>query len=283
MLLATLCFSLLQALIKSLTELHTFEIFFFRGLSSSILCFLYLRWYHIPILGISKQYKWLLGRAFTGIFATCVFYFTLKWMPFGAAVSLKYLSPIFAASIAILILKEKVNWAQWFCFSLALAGVALLKGFDNRIDTLSLALAFLAAIIGGLAFIFIRKIGKSEHPVVIVNYYMFLSALLMGVLSIPVWRLPTWEEGACLTLIGISGFLGQLFMTRAMQTEAVNRVAPMKYLELIYALLVGLFWFGENYTFWSFIGILLIFTGMLLNIRVSTKNSSPTMLLGKRK
>ncbi len=283
MLLATLCLSFMQALIKSLTELHTFEIFFFRGLSSSILCFIYLRWHHIPILGISKQYRWLFGRAFTGVFATCIFYFTLKWMPFGAAVSLKYLSPIFAAIFAILILKEKVNWAQWFCFSLALAGVALLKGFDNRIDTLSLILAFVAAIIGGLAFIFIRKIGKREHPVVIVNYYMFLSALLMGVLSIPIWRLPSWEEGASLALIGISGFLGQLFMTRAMQTEAVNRVAPMKYLELIYALLVGLFWFGENYTFWSFIGILLILTGMLLNIRFSTKRPSPSMFGGRQK
>ena len=29
------------------------------------------------------------------------FFFTLQWMPFGAAVSIKYLSPIFAAIIAI--------------------------------------------------------------------------------------------------------------------------------------------------------------------------------------
>ena len=153
---------------------------------------------------------------------------------------------------------------------LALGGVVLLKGFDNRIDAVSLALAFVAAMIGGLAFIFIRKIGKTEHPVVIVNYYMFFSALIMGLLTIPVWRLPSWEEGVLLLLIGLSGFLGQLFMTQAMQLEAVNRVAPMKYLELIYALLIGLFWFDENYTFWSFVGILLILLGMLLNVRFST-------------
>lgn len=260
----------MQALIKSLTELHTFEIFFFRGLGTSVLCFIYLQNYRIPILGLSGRYKWLLARALTGVFATCIFYFTLKWMPFGAAVSLKYLSPIFGAAFAILLLKEKVNLMQWLCFLLALGGVALLKGFDNRIDTVSMALAFVAAMIGGLAFIFIRKIGKTEHPVVIVNYYMCFSALIMGLLAIPVWRLPSWEDGALLLLIGLSGFLGQLFMTQAMQIEAVNRVAPMKYLELIYALLIGLFWFGENYTFWSFVGILLILLGMLLNVRFST-------------
>lgn len=274
MLLATLCLSLMQALIKSLTELHTFEIFFFRGLGTSILCFIYLQYYRIPILGLSSRYKWLLARALVGVFATCIFYFTLKWMPFGAAVSLKYLSPIFGAAFAILLLKEKVNLMQWLCFLLALGGVVLLKGFDNRIDTVSLALAFVAAMIGGLAFIFIRKIGKAEHPVVIVNYYMFFSALIMGLLTIPVWRLPSWEEGVLLLLIGLSGFLGQLFMTQAMQLEAVNRVAPMKYLELIYALLIGLFWFGENYTFWSFVGILLILLGMLLNVRFSTPSKA---------
>ncbi len=271
MLLATLCLSLMQTSIKALTQLHTFEIFFFRGLLTSLFCFLYLFNHRIPILGISKQYSWLVWRALTGIFSTCIFYFTLKWMPFGAAVSLKYLSPIFAATFAIFIVKERVNRSQWGCFLLALTGVVLLKGYDQRIDMVSLGLALSAAMIGGLAFIFIRKIGKAEHPLVIVNYYMCLSALIMGLLAIPYWVMPSQEEMLLLLFIGVSGFLGQLFMTKAMQMEAVSRMAPMKYLELIYALLIGLFWFGESYSFWSFVGLTFILVGMLLNVHFSKK------------
>lgn len=188
-------------------------------------------------------------------------------MPFGAAVSLKYLSPIFAAIFAIFIIKEKMKPLQWAFFSIALIGVMLLKGFDERIEMVPLMLALLASVSGGLAFMFIRKIGLSEHPLVVVNYYMFATAVIMGILSIPFWTTPaTIHEWSALAIIGVSGFYGQLFMTKAMQTESVSRIVPLKYLELVYALLIGLFWFGEGYSFLSFLGILLIMGGMLLNL-----------------
>ncbi len=58
-----------------------------------------------------------------------------------------------------------------------------------------------------------------------------------------------------------------------MQAEAVSRIASLKYLELVYALLIGLLWFGETYLFWSFIGISLIMSGMILNVFFTKKRS----------
>ena len=48
--------------------------------------------------------------------------------------------------------------------------------------------------------------------------------------------------------------------------EEVRLIAPMKYLEAIFALLVGWLWFGEGYTLLGLLGIILIISGMLLNI-----------------
>ena len=269
MLLATICFTVMQVFVKELATMHTFEITFFRSAITALFCLTYLWYQDLPIIGNNQKLLFL--RAFLGIVSMTSFFFTVQWMPFGASVSIKYLSPVFAAIAAVVLLKENVRPIQWIFFSMALLGVFLLKGFDNRIETWSLAIGILGAIAGGLIYPLIRKIGNSEHPFTIINYFMLTAAIVLGILMIPFWRTPTGVEWIYLLTLGTSGFFAQVFMTQAFQMEEVSLIAPMKYLEVVYALLIGLIFYGEAYAFMSFIGILLIFLGMILNIRF--KNS----------
>jgi len=264
MLLATICFTIMQVFVKQAAALHTFEITFFRSAITSICCFVYLLQQGLPIIGNNQKILFL--RAFLGIISMTSFFLTLQWMPFGASVSLKYLSPVFAAIAAIILLKEKVKPRQWLFFGMALSGVLLLKGFDTRIDLMGLSIGLVGAIAGGLIYAIIRKIGMTEHPFVIINYFMCSAAIIMGVLMLPYWRLPTTIEWMYVLIIGIAGFFAQVFMTKAFQLEEVRIIAPMKYLEVLYALLLGWIWFGEVYTLLSFIGIVLIVLGMFLNL-----------------
>jgi len=264
MIFATISFTIMQVFVKQLGNFHTFQITFFRSVVTSICCFTYLWRHQLPVIG--NQQKILFIRAFLGIVSMTSFFFTLQWMPFGASVTLKYLSPVFAAIFAIFLLKEKIKLIQWLFFGMALTGVLLLKGFDTRINLMGLGIGILGAVAGGLIYPIIRKIGKSEHPMVIINYFMFTASIVMGILMIPFWKSPMIIEWSYLLLVGISGYYAQVFMTKAFQLEAVNIIAPMKYLEVIYALLIGFLWFGESYELISFLGILLIFLGMFLNL-----------------
>lgn len=65
--------------------------------------------------------------------------------------------------------------------------------------------------------------------------------------------------------LGVFGFVGQLYMTRAFQIAATNKIAPLKYLEGIFALLLGFFWFEESYSIYTLSGIGLILVGLTLN------------------
>ncbi len=270
MLCATICFTVMQGFVKQLSTIHTFQITFFRAAITSICCFFYMWKYRIPIIG--NHQTLLLIRAVLGIISMTSFFFTIQLMPFGAAVTLKYLSPVFAAIIAVYLLKEKIQPVQWMFFGMALLGVLLLKGFDTRINFTELSLGLLGALAGGLIYPIIRKIGTSEHPMVIINYFMFSASVLMGILMIPHWQNPTNHEWICLLLLGISGYFGQVFMTKAFQVEEVSIVAPLKYLEVVYALFIGFIWFGESYALLSFMGVLLILTGMFLNVRYKHKH-----------
>ena len=65
--------------------------------------------------------------------------------------------------------------------------------------------------------------------------------------------------------IGTTGLTGQIYRTRAFQTEETSVLAPFKYMELISAMIMGYFMFGESYECIPMLGIILTIGGMLSN------------------
>ena len=95
---------------------------------------------------------------------------------------------------------------------------------------------------------------------------MIFSTIIGGVLSIFNWKTPLVEDWLPLLALGIYGFFGQLYMTKAFQLTTVNVIAPLKYIEVIFTLIVGILLFNEVYNVWSLLGIILIVSGLVLNI-----------------
>ena len=129
----------------------------------------------------------------------------------------------------------------------------------------------IASVFSGLVYTIISKIGTDDHPVVVVNYFMMIATLVGGLLSINYWKTPVGIEWLLLISLGVYGYFGQLYMTKAFQTAATNQVAPLKYLEVVFTLIFGLLWFDEVYTIWSLLGIALIIGGLIFNAYYKTK------------
>ena len=269
MLISTLAFACMNSTVKYLSEVSTYQIVFFRSLGSLFFTLGFLLKNKIPILG--KNNKLLISRAIVGTTSMMLFFMSVKYLSIGTAVSIRYIAPIFTTIFAVILLKEKIKPLQWMFFFISLLGVFVLKGFDNQLNTTGLILVLLASVLSGLVFVIISKIGKSEHPIVIVNYFMVFATVLGGVLSINNWVNPKGYELPFLMMLGVFGYFGQVFMTKAFQTASTNIVAPIKYFEVIYTATFGVFLFGEIYTLYSFLGIFLIIGGLILNILYKSK------------
>jgi drug/metabolite transporter (DMT)-like permease len=266
MVISTFSFALMNVTVKYLDRIPTFQIVFFRCLGSFVLATTYITIKGIPILGIRRRL--MLLRAVLGLTAMSLFFLSLKHLNVGTAVSLRYLSPIFAAFFAVVILREKLKNVQWIFFLIAFAGVLVLKGFDGNINTTGLALILTASVFSGMVYVVIRKIGVSDHPAVVVNYFMFVGTVIGGLLAIAVWVGPIGYEWMFLLFLGVFGFMGQLYMTKAFQIAKTNLVAPLKYIEVIFTISIGVLWFHEAYTIYSFIGLFMIISALVLNTLV---------------
>lgn len=265
MLVSTVAFSFMQLCVKFLNHLPTHELILFRSAISLVLSLAYLLPKGINPLGYNR--KFLLLRGIFGVTALSLFFITLQKIPLASAVTIQYLSPIFTAIIAIFVLGERMRKVQWLFFLMAFAGVAMLKGFDERVSLFYLGLGLLSSFFAGAAYNCIRLVKDTDHPLVVVLYFPMVATPIMLVLSYFDWVSPIGWDWLLILLLGIFTQIGQVFMTKALQAEKANLVASLKYLGSLYALLYGYFIFDESYGFWSLVGIIMILFGVILNVR----------------
>ena len=265
MLISTFCFTAMQSLVKYLPEIPIFEHIFFRSLIGWFLCFGYLSYYKISLLG--KNNKMLVFRGLVGSTSMFSFFYLLSSVPFGTATAFKYLSPVFTSILAVTMLKEKLKPSQWFYLAVAFSGILMVKGFDPRIGFFDLGIGLIAGFSGGLLYIIIRKIGDDDHHLVILHYFMFISTFFSGIVACQQWVMPTLNQFWMLLLIGIVGFVAQNFFTIAIQQkDKVSYLSILRYTEAIYAIIIGYFIFNETYTAMSLVGMLLILLGVMLTV-----------------
>jgi len=265
MIISALAFTFLNVFVKSLNNFSAFQIVFFRAIGSLFFTLPFLIKNKISISGNQKGL--LIFRGVFGLISMTLFFVSLQYITVGTAVSLRYIAPIFAAFFAIFFLKEKIKPIQWLFFGIAFSGVIILKGFDKNVQIEGVIYALISAVFAGLVYITIRKIGSKDHPVVVVNYFMIISAIIGGLLSIKEWVNPEGKEWLILSSLGVFGYFAQLFMTKALQTGETNQVAPLKYIEVIFTIIIGLIWLNETYTIWSLLAILLIVIGIIYIIK----------------
>ena len=96
MLLSALCFTIMNVFVKYLSGFSTYQKVFFRALGSLVFTMGYLLYYKIPMGG--NQKKLLVLRGLVGVTSMGLFFASTDYLSIGTAVSLRYTSPIFAAT-----------------------------------------------------------------------------------------------------------------------------------------------------------------------------------------
>jgi len=269
MLLSALFFSVMNLIAKSLDTFSWSEIVFYRSIGTLMICFFLIKRKGISVLG--NQYVLLIARGLLGTVAMCCFFIALQILPLATTTSLRYLSPIFGALMAMILLKDRIKSIQWLFFLIAFSGVLIMKGFDTRIDDFGLLIVMISAFFTGAVYVSIQKIGQGDDPLVVITYFMFCATIAGVVFTGAEWSTPTLLQWSALLLLGLLGFGGQYYMTKALQLESTARVAPLKYVEAIFSFLLGWIWLGETYTWVAIFGMILIIVGMVLNVVISKK------------
>ena len=264
MLLSTTAFAFMNALIKYLIHFPTFELVFFRSLFTLLIAGVVMRSQHISFR--PNKGKLLLLRGIVGVTSMSLFFLAAHYIPIGSAVTIRYIAPLFGGILAVYFLKEKIFPMQWFFYLFAFIGVVFIKGFDTSVSLFGVSLVIAAAFFSAIVYFIIAKIGQRDHPLRIVFYFMLIATITGAIGGVFDWVAPSKLELFFLLMLGVLGYFGQYYMTKAFQHGDTNRVAPFKYVEVIFTLSFGIYWFGETYSLLSFVGIFMVISGLTMSV-----------------
>ncbi len=269
MFLSTLAFALANVFVKEVSHIPAMEVVFFRCIVATVFCFIGIHRAKADWRGSNRTM--LLLRGLFGTTALYLFFTTVQNIPLASAMTIQYLSPIFTSIIAIFILSEKVRSLQWLFYAIAFSGVLLIERFDPRISLFYLVIGIISAFCSGIAYNLVRSMRGKEHPLTVVLHFQLVGSILGFISLFFEWKMPQGWDWLWLFLIGVFSQLGQIFLTNALQKEAVAGVAIINYSGLIYALLIGSLVFGEMQTTESLAGMLLVVFGVLLSVVYSKR------------
>jgi len=182
------------------------------------------------------------------------------------ALSLRYLSPFFVMIIAVLFLNEKVKIMQWLSAMLVIFGLVLFKGFSADVYLSLIFCGVMGAIFTAICYVLVKKASEFDHPFVILNYGFILTVFILLPFVWQQWKPLNNNELIYVIAMSITSFLGGAMITYALQIGEASKVAPIKYVEVLAAFIIGFFFFDETFGLLSLFGVGLIFTGLFANI-----------------
>ncbi|MFL6374410.1 MAG: DMT family transporter, partial [Pyrinomonadaceae bacterium] len=124
----------------------------------------------------------------------------------------------------------------------------------------------ISAFCSGMAYNLVRSMRGKEHPLTIVFHFQAVGAVAGFVALFFDWKMPHGWDWVFLVCIGVFSQLGQVFLTRALQSEAVAGVAIINYTGLVYAITTGWIIFGEPQSLASIGGMGLVVAGVLMSV-----------------
>ena len=198
-------------------------------------------------------------------------------LPLAEATTIGFARTLFTTVLAVLILHETVGLRRWSATALGFIGVVVVVQPGSDSFSLYALAAILSAFLVALLMIFLRTLSQVDKPITIMSYQAVFLTLILAAPALYFWVTPTWTE---LVLVIVAGTLMSVMQWLNIQAYKVGEaaaIAPMDYFRLFFATLIGIWFFSEIPTIWTFVGagIILLSTAYTMHRNSIRKSAAP--------
>jgi drug/metabolite transporter (DMT)-like permease len=263
-------FSVMAMLVKVASpRLPTGEIVCARAIVTLVLSYAMVRRAGLSPWG--HQRLSLMLRGLIGFGGLTGFYVAIGRLPLADATTIQNATPLLTAVLAWWMLDENIGWPTAIAIACGVAGVTLIvRPTGDGLDPVGVGAALAAVTCASLAYVTVRKLARTEHPLVIVFYFPLVATPLALPWAVTSFVMPQPIDWLLLIAIGIATQVGQVFLTWGLSVERAGRAATVGYLQVAFAMIWQLAVFGEAPTAWTLGGASLILGGTLLVSQVAS-------------
>src|SRR5450631_1625899 len=244
---AVFVFSIMDSLMKRLSAHYgPLQISCLRCISSWLFLLMPIAWQRSWVTLRPTQPALHLFRAVLGIVMLGSFVFAVHRLSLAQTYSLFLAAPLLMTALSVPIHGERVAPKRWLAIIVGLSGVVVIlqpwgKGSFSMIAATAAAVATICYSLSALT---VRTLGPGNSSMSMVFWYLLMVSIGSGILAVDDWRPIPASDWGWLIGIGVSGALGQIWLTDAFRRAPPSVVGPFEYTAILWA-------FAIDWIFWS--------------------------------
>lgn len=262
---AMLLFPFLDAVAKYLgqTGLPVIEIVWARlALGALLIAPLLVRNEGIQSL-IPVENKLNFWRALFIFLSTLCFFGAMRFQGIAETLAIYFVQPLLITLLAPYFLNETVGLKRWAAVVVGFIGVLIIirPGFQSLNPGVFLSLG--AGLFSAISLLLTRRIAGHGSALANTFYSAVYGAAFATLCVVLVWQMPTPHQMMMCVLLAAIGTLGNYLTLKALTYAEASLLAPFGYTEMINAVLVGWYFFGDFPDNYTFMGVAVLVTSAI--------------------
>ncbi|WP_083507986.1 DMT family transporter [Aureimonas frigidaquae] len=184
-------------------------------------------------------------RAVCSTAEVALFYGALFYLPLADVMTFYLAGPIYVTALSALILKEQVGWRRWSAVLVGFLGVLIALGPTFNQASLGAIIAVAGSFTYALLMISTRFLSHESGTTLIT--WQTVAALIFGLVTAPFDWTPVDLPGfAALALLGVIAMLAHVCVNQSLRVAEASVVVPYQYTLIVWAIVYGVLFFGDE-------------------------------------
>jgi drug/metabolite transporter (DMT)-like permease len=261
MLVATLVFTVMDTIGKTMTASYPVQQVVWARYFFQFALMLLL----IPRLGVAGL-LWTrrpfvqITRGLLLAVATYCMITAISIVPLADAYTITFTAPLLVTVLSVPLLKEQVGWRRWTAVLVGFAGVLIVFQPISQPVHWAMLLPLVTAGCFALYQILTRKASSDsrETAFMMLFYLAWVGTAVMTAIVPYHWQAVAPGDWAWMIGMGALGATGHLILIRALTIAPASLLSAFIYSQIVWALAIGYFWFGDVPSMWMLIGCTVI-------------------------
>lgn len=190
----------------------------------------------------------------------------LRFLPLADALAIAFVMPFIMLLLGRYVLGEEVGLRRLIACSIGFIGTLFVIQPSFETAGAAALLPLFVAVDFALFMLVTRQIAREAHPAslqavsgimavgILSGFYVVTQAWEPAIMHI---EAPVWQDAVLLAVLGLIGVLAHLFMTWSLRFAPSATLAPVQYLEIPFATLIGWLIFRDLPNGLAAVGILI--------------------------
>jgi drug/metabolite transporter (DMT)-like permease len=261
---AEFCFAAATVFAKfanNISDIPAVEITFFRFFIGVFVAGFFLKQLGNSFIPVKKTF--VIWRSILNLIAVILFFTSVKYTTITNANMLNMTYPIFIFLFAPIFGTDKISPVQVLYLAVSTFGIYLVIQPNFSHLLIGDLIGLLSGIVGAASMLSLRRARETDSTFLILFYLMGIGTVLNGLMLIPVFITPTWQQFGFIIVSAILGVAGQAFVTYGYKYIESAKGGIISSSRILFAMLMGIMIFDEMFNLKLIIGAGLILWAIL--------------------